>query len=208
MSVAHATSADDVRPVTLLGVSPSMKPAPGVATTSASRNVLTTALEGIASRYPHTMLLDLRERPVPFFDGRPASERPEPEARFAFECVARAGSLLFSIPAYWCAVSGVFKNLVDLLCGPLYDLDEPRTVFTDKIVGAIVLGADEESARAGAAQTTAIFDAVGARLVAEPIAIANPRLLHADEKATWDRIALLTATLARETLLAAKVGAR
>jgi NAD(P)H-dependent FMN reductase len=153
-------------------------------------------------------MLDLREHPVPFFDGRPAYDRPEPEARFAFECVERAGSLLFSIPAYWCGVSGVFKNFVDLMCGPSYDLAEPRTVFTCKIVGAIVLGADDASARAGAAETEAIFSSVGARLIDEPIAIANPRIAHDDEKTVWDRIALLTAMLARETVLASKVGAR
>ena len=199
---------EDVSAVNLLGISASLKPAPSIASTSASRNVLVTALRGISAVFPHTLMLDLREHELPFFDGRMASERPEPSVHFALECVHRAGSLLFSIPAYWCGVSGVFKNFVDVLFGPSYEMEGSTTVFTGKPIGAIVVGADEPSARFGSDQAAEILASTGARLVDAPIAIANPRLARPDEKQLWDRIAGLCATIARDTLISAEAGAR
>lgn len=203
--VPPPSTPDDLSPLSVLGVCASLKPAPGSAGRSATRSVLQAALGALARTYPHTFLLDLRDRPPPLFDGRMPEDRPEPEVRFSLECVRRAGALLLSVPAYWSDVSGVFKNFVDVLCGPAYDLPDPKdTPFSGKLVGAIVIGADEPSTIAGVEQTRAILESVGARFVAEPIAIANPRLGVAREKELWDEVITLAVSLARETVLRAR----
>lgn len=198
---------EEVGAATLLGVCASMKPAPGQQTSSAARSVLRLVLGQVAPAYPEVGMLDLREHPLPLFDGRMPEQRPEPAVRHVHGCVSRAGALLLSVPAYWTAVSGVFKNFVDVLCGPAYDLTEgATTVFAGKPIGVIVLGADGPSTRAGAAQAIEIIEAVGARLVGAPVAIANPREGGVDT-ARFADVLQVAAELTREAFLAARVRA-
>jgi NAD(P)H-dependent FMN reductase len=169
----------DVHSGTLLGVCASLKPGPGRGDRSAARGLLSYALQTVSTVYPEVALLDLREYPPPLFDGRGPHENEDPALRFIWSCIHRAGALLLSVPAYWSGVSGVFKNLIDTLCGPAYDMAGPIvTVFKDKPVGVLIVGAEEESARAGVDQARRILLATGARLVDPPVVVSNPRSGH------------------------------
>ena len=87
-----------------------------------------------------------------------------------------ASPLLIGVPGYWCGVAGVFKNLIDTLCGAAYDLPKPRrTVLTGKEIGLLVVGADDESGAAAAAQAIAILASTGATVAREPMIVPNPR---------------------------------
>jgi len=153
----------------VLGVSPSMKPAPGQTTPSATRSVLGGAFATLAKIYPSLAIVDLRQSPVPLFDGRGPQEHNDPSVIAIHDTFARSGALYFAIPAYWRAVSGSFKNLIELMSGANYDGSPAATVFHEKPVGFFVIGADRQSAIAGAEQARGIFEAVGARLVGTPI---------------------------------------
>lgn len=166
----------EIASTTLLGICASLKPARGRRERSATRSLLTYSLGAIRAVYPDVALLDLRDHPPPFFDGRLPHESEDATLEFLWSGVDRAGALLLSVPAYWSGVSGVFKNFVDVLCGPAYDLEgEGGTVFTGKPVGAIVVGADDASARIGGIQVQVILRSTGATLVGEPVVVANPR---------------------------------
>lgn len=179
-----AASADDVISSTLLGICASLKPAAGQGARSAVHGLLAHGLEVIAKVYPAVCLLDLRDHPLPLFDGRRPETLNDPAVALALSCVSRSGALLLAVPAYWSGVSGVFKNFVDLLCGPAYDLDAGApTVFAGKPVGLLIVGADETSARLGAAQAVEIMTSTGARVVSEPVVVDNPRA-HSSEAAT------------------------
>lgn len=179
----------------LLGVSTSLKPALGRSGRSAARDLLTGALEVVRQVTPHVRLLDLREQRLPFFDGRHSHEYDDPVVDRVRSDVSRAGALLVSVPSYWSGVSGVFKNFVDVLCGPAYDLrDKATTVFTGKPVGFLVVGADVASAEAGAAQAQQILSSTGARLVGEPVVVADPRSHRVDTRI--GELVALTASLA------------
>ncbi len=167
---------EDVRPATVLGICASLKPAPGRQGRSAVRSLLTFALDHLANVYPEVALLDLRDHPPPSFDGRMPHDYDDPVLQLLWPCVDRAGALLLAVPAYWSGVSGVFKNFVDVLCGPAYDLECPSvTVFSNKPVGLLVVGAEEASTRAGADQARMTLLATGARLVGQPVLVADPR---------------------------------
>jgi NAD(P)H-dependent FMN reductase len=185
----------------LLGVSASMKGTDGGGR-SASRALLAHALSRLDGAYPDVRLLDLRERPLPLFDGRTVEARGDAHIDAAHAAVAESGGLVISIPAYWSGVSGVFKNFVDCLCGPAYDVGGEPTVFAGKPVGALVVGADADSARAGAEQAVAILTAVGAVLVCPPMVTANPREAPPDEDVGSQGVAV-AAAVARNALLAA-----
>lgn len=174
-------SPQEINSTTLLGVCTSIKPAPGYSSRSAVRSLLSQALETVATIYPDTYLLDLRDHPPPFFDGRMPEKYDDASLQFVRECIERAGALLLSVPAYWSSVSGVFKNFVDVSCGPVYDMDDSfTTIFTNKFVGLVVVGADEASAHAGADQARQIMLSTGANVVGTPVVVANPRTLGSE----------------------------
>jgi len=174
-------SPQEIHSTTLLGVCASLKPAPGYPSRSAARSLLSQALDTVATIYPDTYLLDLRDHPPPFFDGRMPEKYDDASLQFVRECIERAGALLLSVPAYWSSVSGVFKNFIDVSCGPVYDMDDSfTTIFTNKFVGLVVVGADEASAHAGVDQACQIMLSTGASVVGTPVVVANPRTLGSE----------------------------
>lgn len=194
-----ANSAEDVGQATLLGVSLSMKPAVGRDARSAVRNLLCHSLATVGAIYADVRLLDLRAHPLPLFDGRPPDDVANAEVALVHTCLQRAGGVLFGVPAYWSGVSGVFKNLVDVTCGPAYDLPEPvRTVFTGKPVGLLIVGADATSASDGARNAEQIMVSTGARVIGRPVILSNPRrATEADFSASLCDLLVLASELAR-----------
>jgi len=195
----------EVNAGTVLGVCTSLKPAPGREGKSAARSLLAHTLSTLRTAYPNVSLLDLHDHPVPFFDGRLPQEHDDASLKFVLACVERAGALLLSVPAYWSGVSGVFKNFVDVLCGPAYDMEgRIETAFSEKPIGLLIVGAEGVSARAGAEQAWQIMQSVGASLVGEPVVVSNPRSGSVDLEATHDELVTLGAELVRRAHFAGK----
>jgi NAD(P)H-dependent FMN reductase len=172
VAVRRVVDGSEVAASTLLGVCASMKPAD----TAVTRAILCYALDTISTVYPAVSLLDLRDHALPFFDGRAGSQYGDPTLDMVSSCVDRAPSLLLAVPAYWSGVSGVFKNFIDTTCGAAYNLVPPiRTVFTGKLVGLLIVGADERSATCGAEHAVEIMESTGATLAGDPVIVSNPR---------------------------------
>jgi len=151
-----------------------MKPAAGQSTPSASRNLLLHAARTVSTIYPPIRVLDLRETPLPFFDGRMPTQMPRDPLGECHDMVARDGALFIAIPAYWRAVSASFKNFVEVLSGPGYNAPCPNTPFSGKPIGYFVVGADGESATAADRQARAILECLGAHIVVAPVVMGNP----------------------------------
>jgi NAD(P)H-dependent FMN reductase len=188
---------------TLLGISTSLKGGAGRPAPSAARSLLEHALTRVARAYPDVALLDLRDHEIPFFDGRGGSAYGSDGLDAVSAAIEAAGGIVLSVPAYWNGISGVFKNLVDCLCGASYDGGGP-TVLAGKPVGVLVVGADAESARLAAGQASAILRSTGAVLVAPPVVTGNPRQAADDASPAQDAIAL-AAGVARQAHLAARL---
>jgi NAD(P)H-dependent FMN reductase len=205
VSVPAPARPEDVDAATLLGVCASLKPASGRQDRSAARSILSYALQTVGAVYPQISLLDLRDHPPPFFDGRMPPDYEDPALEFVWSSVGRAGALLLAVPAYWSGVSGVFKNFVDVLCGPTYDLkDGASTVFEDKPVGLLIVGADDASAPAGAIQAQEIMRSTGAQLIGRPVVVANPRTGGLEEAGLTHELIALSAELARHAHVACR----
>lgn len=167
-------SGGPVGPQTVVGLSTSLKP--GLGRKSAAQALVSFALDALAAAGADVALVELHEHPVPFFDGRMPHEYASAELDFLGNRIGSAGALLMAVPGYWSGVSGVWKNCIDTLCGPLYDLPgSGPTVFGGKPVSLVVVGADDASAVAAAAQASAVMASTGARLVGAPVVVANPR---------------------------------
>ena len=173
----------------LVGVCASMKPAPEASTKSAAREFLTRALQEVRGEDHEVGMLCLRKNPLPFFDGRLPEELANQTVQSMLSTLQITPRLLLSIPCYWGGVSGVFKNFVDVLCGPLYDMPSGRkTVFEGKSVGIFVVGADKGSAERGAEQATHILSLTGARIVGTPVILGNPRTSGAPHSKTLEEL--------------------
>lgn len=198
-------SPENIRAGTLLGVCTSMKPARGRQGRSAARSILTYTLNSIRMIYPTVSLLDLRDYPLPLFDGRLPQEYNEPSVQIVWSCVNQASAILLSIPAYWSGVSGVFKNFIDTLCGPSYEMKERDiTVFNNKYVGLLIIGADHLSAQAGAIQAQEIMNSTGAKLVGSPVVVSNPRSSNTKHSTFSQELIIVGAELARFAYLASQ----
>ncbi len=202
LALEHVASPQTIGSQTLMGVCASLKPAAGRRERSAVRSLLSYSLAHVKTVYPDVSLLDLREQRLPFFDGRMPQEINDASLRFVWSCIDRSGGLLLSVPAYWSGVSGVFKNFIDVLCGPVYAMrDEINTVFNNKPTGLLVVGADESSAQLGLQQAVQIMSCVGSRLVGDPVVISNPQLLNNDMERLSCELITLGAELARSVKL-------
>lgn len=180
-------------PPPIMAVSTSLK-----AAHSASRALLQLAVECVAPIYPSIDLLDLSAHDLPMFAG--SDPRTSVTLTPLLQRVTDCGGLLLSVPCYWRGVSGVFKNFVDVLCGPAYDLESQTTVFSGKPVALIVVGADAASARDGRADAERVLGAVGAELVGETVVVTEPRTVPIPASTPGD-VTRLAALLARAALV-------
>ena len=96
------------------------------------------------------------------------------------DTLAAATTIVLSVPAYWGGPSGVVKNCLDLLGGAAYDLDEEhrQNPFTGKLVGLLVVGADDLSAQHGLSSMRLSLGALGAWVAPRAVTISNPRRLR------------------------------
>jgi NAD(P)H-dependent FMN reductase len=103
-------------------------------------------------------------------------DNANPNLQIALKATSSAGGLLITVPAYWSCVSASFKNLIEVLCGPAFDLDDPsRTLFAGKFVGLVIVGADNSSTEMATLQAERILRAVGARIVEPSVQLTDPR---------------------------------
>lgn len=133
---------------------------------SASRELLRYASEGARAAGARVDWLDLRELDLPFWDGRSPEEYGSPDLEELVRRVRAADIIILSVPAYWNGVSGVVKNMLDLLGnGPLQNT----------WVGTLVVGMDDGSAWNAAAQLRSILAALGAWVPPLQFVVGDPR---------------------------------
>src|SRR5262249_28664051 len=114
---------------------------------SASRELLRFAAAGVRASGAPSATLDLRDLELPWWDGRAVAECDSPDLTRLDAAVRSANVLLASIPAYWGGMSGVFKNVIDLL---------GADAFRGSQVVPLVVGQDDASAWLAAGQLPAV----------------------------------------------------
>lgn len=156
----------------------SRKPAPGVEGRSAAREMLRAMAVGVQEAGAALDWLDLRELELPFFDGRSLPDYHAPDLFRVEEAIRRADVVILSVPAYWNGPSGVVKNLLDVLGGAAYDMNEAQiqnTCMENRLVGLLVVGSDESSAHHAHAAMRVQLASMGAWVPPRVMVIGNPR---------------------------------
>lgn len=187
---------------TIIGVCGSIKPAPGYDSKSAARSFMSYALNSLNQVYENIVIIDLRDYAIPLFSGQTISELNDSSLNQINDALNKCGAVLFAIPVYWSGVSGVFKNFIDVFCGPSYDLPNGRdsTIFFKKHCGLIVISADYESATWGCENAIKIVNSIGMKQVDDPVLIANPRQNNYNATTTSNKLIELCGRLAQAVL--------
>lgn len=157
----------------------SQKPGPGQEDKrSATRQLLTVAKMALEDKRVSHELVDIRETPFPFFDGRQPSEYGDPVTEVAHQ-VAECRFLVCSVPAYWGGMSGVAKNFFDVLGGAAYDAAGRADLLAGKRVGAIVVGGATGDAAAAVSQLDTTVRLLGSEGLRASVTLDDPRS-HSD----------------------------
>ncbi|CAN0434204.1 unnamed protein product, partial [Scytosiphon promiscuus] len=162
----------------VLCISVSLKPAPEKKQPSLTRSLIINAYQNVSKIYPNITTLDIRQNPVPFFDGRLPNEMADENTYKFYHLLLNSKGIFIGIPVYWNAISGSFKNFIELMCGPAYDPRVKGTPFKKKLVSFFIVGDDEESTVYGTQQVTSIFKKLGSEIVGKPLKIANSKKIQ------------------------------
>jgi NAD(P)H-dependent FMN reductase len=165
-------------------------------------SLLSISAKRVENVFPNFQTLDFQDWEFPLFEGFQPHETGAPSVEYAYDAIRNASGILFGIPAYWSSISGAFKNFIEVLSGPAYDLPYPqRTVFFGKKVGICVVGADALSAARGVIQANDLVCHLGMFAVGEAVCIGNPRDDSFSFEAAIDKTVALIAELAMSVAL-------
>lgn len=147
---------------------------------------------------------DVRNNPPPLFDGRPPEDLDDPSSKQLLTQLEAADGIMWGLTAYWGGLSGVSKNMFDVIGGGVYDGGPVLTPIDGKPAAIIVVGTDHESAAAAAAGATRALELLGSTVVAPPVVIGNPRTTDLASGDSLEQLidgyaALVTTQLAAET---------
>ncbi len=154
----------------------SRKPARGKHTPSAVRELLKIVDQGIVKNGGTTTLIDLRNKELPFFDGREPEEYTSKDLISILKAIKTSSVIVISVPAYWAGTSGVIKNLFDLLGGPKYHHAENQPLpLEHKLVALLIVGDDEISSSIAVMQMRQTINSLGGWVLPQQVVIGNPQ---------------------------------
>lgn len=163
---------------TILGISLSSKHK----RKSSSNAILAYTIDQLASVYPDTHYLSVSDFCLPYFEGLMPDEIRDPSYTAVYKAVKTSRAIILSVPCYWSGISGIAKNFIDVLCGPLYDYpDTHKSVFYGKVMAIIIVAADKESAKEGENQMSKIVHAIGGDLLPVMVIANNPRTMSGND---------------------------
>jgi NAD(P)H-dependent FMN reductase len=152
-----------------------MKPAPGVDARSAVRGLLATGRDAALSFADTSAAFDVRDDPLPWFDGRSPEDLQGGAVNDLLDAVAQADGVIWGVTGYWGGLSGVSKNVFDLIGGGNYDQTAVRTVVTGRPSAVLAVGTDPVSAANAARGAVEALMALGSDVLPEPLVLGNPR---------------------------------
>ena len=150
------------------GLCLSAKPHPSQAERpSASRELLGLVASRLVHGVDQYMQFDVRERPLPAWAGVTPSELENHNYSELARVVDSADLVVVAAPAYFCGLSGVAKNALDLIG------HDPAA--TAPLVAGLVVGERPGDAERGAAQLTEAVTVFAGELLTPVWAVAEPQ---------------------------------
>jgi chromate reductase, NAD(P)H dehydrogenase (quinone) len=143
-------------------------------TDSYNKKLVKIAAEGARSTGAEVTLIDLRDFPMPLYDGDLEAEHglPEHAKRLKQLMIAHHG-LLISAPEYNSSITGVLKNTIDWASRTENDDEPPLVCFRGKTVGLLSASPGPFGGMRGLVHVRAILGNIGAHLLPDQVSISK-----------------------------------
>lgn len=140
---------------------------------SFNKKLVKIAVEGARAAGAEVMLIDLRDFPMPLYDGDLEAESGLPEyARKLKQLMIAHHGFLIAAPEYNSSITGVLKNTIDWTSRPESD-DEPDLVcFRDKTVALMSASPGGLGGMRGLVHVRAILGNIGAVVLPDQVAVS------------------------------------
>jgi NAD(P)H-dependent FMN reductase len=165
-------------------------------TESFNKKLSRLAAAAVTAAGGEVTLVDLRELPMPLYDGdlEASSGLPENAKKLKQLFVSHAG-LLFAAPEYNSSITGVLKNAIDWVSRP-EPKEPPLVAFTGKVAALVSASPGALGGLRGLVHLRSILGNIGALVLPEQLSIpkaneafdAGGALVDAKHKATLERI--------------------
>jgi len=118
-------------------------------------------------------LIDLREYPMPLYDGDLEDEQGAPDsATRVFQLMKQHDGLLLSCPEYNSSITGVLKNTIDWVSRPR-DGEQPLAAFAGKVAGLMSASPGGFGGMRGLVHVRAILSNIGVLVLPNQVAVAR-----------------------------------
>jgi len=143
-------------------------------TDSYNKKLVKIAAEGARAAGAEVTLIDLRDFPMPLYDGDLEAESglPGPARRLKQLMIDHHG-LLIATPEYNSSITGVLKNAIDWVSREEGDDEPPLICFRGKTAALVSASPGGFGASRSLAHVRAILDHLGAYMMPEQVSIAR-----------------------------------
>ncbi len=177
---------------------------------SFNKSLVRAAAEGARKAGAEVTFVDLKDYPLPLYDGDLEASEGEPgNVRTLKEIFKAHQGLLIASPEYNSSISGVLKNTLDWLSRPT--AGEPMlAVLTGKVAGLLAASPGPLGGLRGLVTLRSILGNIGMLVLPEQLAVGKAHEAFAEDGVVKDpkqrqsieelgaRVALVTAALQRE----------
>jgi chromate reductase, NAD(P)H dehydrogenase (quinone) len=138
---------------------------------SYNKKLIRVAIGGAQTAGGEVTLIDLRDLPMPLYDGDLEAEQgvPPNARKFKDLLIAHQG-MLISAPEYNSSISGVLKNAIDWASRPVPG-ETPLICFTDKIAGLMSASPGALGGLRGLVTVRSILGNIGTLVIPHQVAV-------------------------------------
>jgi NAD(P)H-dependent FMN reductase len=172
-------------------------------TDSGNKKLVHIATAGARAGGAEVTVIDLRDFPMPLYDGDLEAKEGLPEfARKFKEVMLAHQGLLLSCPEYNSSISAVLKNAIDWASRPVPN-EPPLACFTSKVAGLLSASPGALGGLRGLVHVRAILSNINVLVIPDQVAVAKSydafdaqgKLKDAKQQEAAERIGARVATL-------------
>jgi len=140
-------------------------------TASLNKMLLRLAAEDVKNAGGEVTLVDLRDLPMPLYDGDlEASEGPPPNATTLYELMTQHQGLLLACPEYNSSITGVLKNAIDWVSRPR-EGEPPLAAFAGKVAALMSASPGGFGGLRGLVHVRSILGNIGVTVIPNQVAV-------------------------------------
>jgi NAD(P)H-dependent FMN reductase len=145
-----------------------------IRTDSLHRKLARAAAEELRGRGIEVTLADLRDYPMPLYDGDLEAETGLPESAREFRKLLASHDLfLIASPEYNGSFSALLKNAIDWTSRSAAPGERPAAHYRGKFAALLAGSPGQGGGRRGLRHLRELLEMIGAKVIAEPVAIAS-----------------------------------